>query len=337
MKTKMRFQIKESCNCCGICCIQYPDYFCENDEGKAMAKNEVVLLESEEVAGIEKLCPVHAITLLKEDRSPKQILLNMLEELKECMVKYPTKEDIPFEKEDYSIPIPAASGEYNYDYSSDNSANRAAMNEFDRRMYSQIDVIILKIITEYRTKYIKPYYSKSEEDKSVYLECNKKIEGLLEKIAYLLGQENIADDLPADFLIVNVFPDEDDITWKMLNKGELISDEMVSSIRNEFNSGSYSSLSDYESYWDTDDREVSAGTGFGGRIKYKDKYCYMNLREAFQELSKDILNACHYKSDFIVERAIETVKWLVDSYNKELTRALESDIKYIERKISSLS
>lgn len=320
-----------------MCSMQYPDYFYENDEGKVVIKNEIVLVESEKAVEIEKLCPVKAIILSKEEKSSKQLLVEKLEKLKGCMAKCPTNEDIPFKKEEYSVPIPVASGEYRYTYSSDNSANRAAESEFDRRMYSQIDVIILRIITEYRTKYIKPYYSKAEADKSVYAACNKQVEEILEEIAYMLRQEGMADDLPQNFLTINVFPDENDTTWKMLNKGELISDEMVSSIRSEFNSGSYSSLSDYESYWDTDDREEASGTGFGGRIKYKDKYCYMNLRGAFQELAKDILNACYYKDGFIVERAIDTVKWLVDQYNKKLKEVLEPRIQYIERKISMFS
>ena len=42
----------------------------------------------------------------------------------------------------------------------------------------------------------------------------------------------------------------------MLAKGELVGDELVGSVHREFDSGSYSSLSSYSMYYDTDDMEV---------------------------------------------------------------------------------
>lgn len=334
METKLRVHVTEDCNCCGLCGVKYPDYFFDDIEGKASVRNGFLVLDVEKANDVQGICPVHAITAVKEKKSVRQILADMVDNLKAYKLEYPTKEEIPFKKEEYSIPLPAASGEHRYDYSSDSSANSAARSEFDRKMYSQIDVIILRIITEYRVKYIKPYYSKDET--SIYALCNKKLEETLKEICQVLKSEGLADDMPQDFLSVDIFPDENDTTWKMLNKGEMISDEIVSSIRSEFNSGTYSSLSDYESYWDTDDMEVSAGTGFGGRTKYKDKYCYRNLREAFQELAKDILNACYNKDDYIVERARENVKWLIDKYNEKLEKLINVRTTYIEKKIAGM-
>lgn len=331
---KMSLTVSNECNCCGMCGVKYPDYFCEDAEGRASVKDGVLMLDAEKAAEVQKICPVHAITAVKEEKNIRQMLSDAVDNLKAYKLAYPTKAEIPFKKEEYFIPTPIASGEHRYDYSSESSANSAARSEFNRQMYSQIDSLILKVITEYRVKYIKPYYSKDET--SVYAACNKKLEGVLRGICQILKSEGLAGDLPNDFANVSVFPDENDATWRMLNKGELISDEMVSSIRSEFNSGTYSSLSSYESYWDTDDMEVSAGTGFGGRTKYKDKYCYRNLRSAFQELAKDILSACYYKDDYIVERASDTVKWLIDQYNKKLENLISIRIAYIEKKIGSM-
>lgn len=331
-ETRMRFKISEKCNDCGICSMQYPDYFYETDEGKTQANDGVIKADDSVVTEVGGVCPVHAITAERESKSIKQLLTEELEKLQECRVAYPKKADIPFKKEEYSIPIPVASGENRYEYSSDSSANSAARSEFNNKMYSQIDVLILKVITEYRIKYIKPYYSRSAEDNSVYQACNKRAEKILMNIAHMLEEEGLDNDLPSSFCVVDCFPEEDTV-WKMLNKGELLSDEMVSGIRSEFRSSNYSDLSSYESYWDTDDMERPAGTDFRGRMKYKDKYCYRNMRKAFQELAKDLLDACYYKDDYIVERAIDLVKGLIMEYNKKLERSLQERIAYVEKRL----
>lgn len=335
LKVKTKIKISEVCNGCGICSMQYPDYFFETDEGKAQANDEVVKVDDFIAAEIEGLCPVHAILMEKENKSTRQLLAERLEKIKECRVAYPTKEDIPFRREEYLIPIPVASGERRYDYSSESSANSAARSEFNNKMYSQIDVLILKVITEYRIMYIKPYYSKNVEDNSVYQACNKRAEQILANIARILNQEGLDSDLPEAFDIVDCFPNED-TTWKMLNKGELLSDEMVSSIRSEFKSKDYSEISSYEMYWDTDYMERPAGTDFKGRTKYKDKYCYRNMWEAFQELAKDLLDACYYKDDYIMDRAIDLVKGFIVEYNEKLEQSLKGRIDYIEKKLDSI-
>lgn len=336
MKVKVKLQVNENCAMCGICYTQYPDYFSENDEGKAVIKNAVVLLEAGKDTEIEQLCPAHAISVSKEEKNFKQILAEKLEELKQCSIKYPTEREIPFKKEEYFVSLPSAAGEYRYDYSSDRSANSAARSEFERKMYSRIDVIILEILADYRAKYIKPYYSRDEADQSVYAASNKKVVKLLSEIAFILKQEGLTDDLPQDFADVRIFPDENDLIWKMLNKGELISNEMVAAIRSEFDSSSYTSLSSYETYWDTDDMEVMVGTGFGGKMKFKDKYCYKNLRGAFEELKKDILSSCHYSRDDIESRAQEVVKGLIDQYNVKLENAIRSRIQYVDKKVGKV-
>lgn len=328
VKSSIQFSVAASCNCCGTCCFTYPEYFYETDEGKAHAKEGAWKLPPNLVSEIEDSCPLHAITSKKTGKSNRQLLSEAVERLKNCKVPYPSPKDIPFKKEEYSISLPVASGEHNYVYSSDSAADRAARGEFDSKMYSQIDALILKIITEYRVRYIKPYYSKEESEHSVYAVCNKKAKEILEEISRMLKEEGVRK-IPGDFSEVNYFPEND--LWKMLNKGELISDEMIEPIRREFDSSSYTSLSSYDCYWDTDDMEMYGGTDWRGRTKYKDKYCYYNIRGAFQELAKDILSACGYQDDRIVERALSFVKPIIDVYNEELQKILASKIAFIEK------
>lgn len=59
----------------------------------------------------------------------------------------------------------------------------------------------------------------------------------------------------SDFSNFEICPSSD-LAYKMLAKGELVGDELVGSVHREFDSGSYSSLSSYSMYYDTDDMEV---------------------------------------------------------------------------------
>lgn len=188
-------------------------------------------------------------------------------------------------------------------------------------MYSHIDTLILKVISEYRARMVKPYYSSEEIDGSVYALNNKKVSAILDGIKNILGNK-----LPDDFAAINVMPDGD-VTWKMLNKGQLISDELISNVRHEFDYPS----SQYDCYWDWDDMEVYDGTDWRGRTKYKNKYCYRDIYKAFMELSKDLLNACGWAHDDLENCATRHAEWLVEVYNRELGKVISEKINQIEK------
>ena len=332
---KYSLNISDKCEGCGICCVRYMDYFEELDDGRAKAKNKVVVLSGEEVEKIVQLCPCGAISCEESKKNTKQQFMRLLETLETYRAKYPEKKQLAFRSDEYFISIPFASGENRYDYSSDSAANNAAGREFNNKMFSQINVYILKILTEYRIKYMKPYYSEREDENSYYVKCNKELSQILSEAADLLKSEGLGGSIPADFSKVAVFPN-DDLVWKMLCNGEVMSSEMVSAIRSEYDSGPCSSVNDYECYWDTDYTEVYAGTSFG-RDKYKDKYCYSNMREAFQELARDILSACHYRDDEIEERAIDLLKGIIDVYNQKLKNVLAPKISYMKKMAGQLA
>jgi hypothetical protein len=174
-------------------------------------------------------------------------------------------------------------------------------------------------------KYIKPYYSKEED--GIYAKANQQLSELLKSLKGILGGH-----LPDDFEQVEVYP-ERDIYWKMLNKGEILSDEMISLVRRHFEYG----LSDYACYIDSDDREVPAGRDRKGYTKYKDKYCYCHMNQAFKNLADDILDACYYADDDIQERAFEIITTLVKEYNKELESFIDNKVHIAENVINKMS
>ena len=319
-------KIKDCCIKCGSCLGCRYDFLTSNEDGSVSVRTGTELSESSpEYKELKEICPVGAFELT-EAAGTQNTIKNLLKELQtSSLLSVPSAKDLKFDPQ--YIPLPSASGEHRYNYSSENAANRAALSEFERAMYSRIDVILLNLITEYRVNKIKPYYTDSIENGSIYAANNKKISDLLSDINRLSGNK-----FPVGFENINIFP-SNELDWKMLNKGQLISDEMVSWIKDEFSYPSY----DYEFKWDTDYMEVMAGESLFGKTKYKDMYCYRNLRNAFMELSKDLINACGYASSSIENKTLESVTWLVNKYNEEVQHFIDEKIRQIIGNINGLS
>ena len=314
-------KISEKCVQCGSCLGFGYSFLCSDNNGVPIVKKGTILSEeSIEYKNLKEICPVDAFELV-ENVDKAEVLNSLVQELRNFQgVKIPSKEDIKFNKDEYSITIPVATGEYKYEYSSFEAAEKAGYREFERIMYSQIDTIILKIITEYRIKKIKPYYSDKIEDGSVYAITNKKLSTVLDGIKDILDGQ-----VPANYASVNIYPN-DDTTWTMLNKGELISDELISDVKKEFNSWSHC----YDCYIDSDEMEVCVGQDWRGNSKWKDRSCYKNVRNACQELAKDLLDSCGFADDDIEERAMGHIKWLVDQYNTKLRTLVNEKYNIIQ-------
>lgn len=315
-------KINESCIQCGSCLGCGYSFLQSSDDGSIVVLAGTILEENgNEITTLKETCPVNAFEITLSENKDK-VLNNLIEELKKYSgIEKPTESNFKFDSGSYSIPIPVASGENRYEYSSSKAAESAALREFERVMYSHIDTIILKVISEYRVKMVKPYYSSEEIDGSVYAINNKKVSEILKGIKNILGNK-----LPDDFATIDVMPDRDS-TWKMLTKGQLISDELISDVRREFDYPS----SRYSCEWDWDDMEVSVGTDWRGNYKYKDKYCYRNIRAAFKELANDLLDACYYARDDLESCATRHAEWLVEVYNRELSDVILDKINQIEK------
>lgn len=326
-------QVTKECIKCGSCLGCGFDFVGSMDDGDIFIKEGTMLEEdSEEYKILKQVCPVGAFELIETAALTQQDFVTELEKLKNYTARYPHRNKIAFNKSEYKIAIPSASGESKYEYSSYEAAQRAAEREIDSKMYSQINVIILNIITEYRIRYLKSFYSKSVEDNSFYVRCNKEISKILNRMVGVLKNNNLSDDLPDNFSNIDIFP-TDDIYWKMLNKGEIMSDEMISTVLKELRDVNRNNAYDYVCYCDYDEVEKNVGTDWRGNSKTRDRYCYKNVYKAFQELAQNLLDSCGYAHDEIEERALEIIRILIDEYNKLLKNELASKIAYLEEKI----
>lgn len=323
---KKTLMINEKCIQCGSCLGLEHDFLESLDDGSILVKPGT-FLNDDMVEKLKEICPADAFEF-GEKISKKRILLDLRQELanvKGCLA--PVAKDFPFDKSEYKISLPTSSGRSGYEYSSDDAAERAALSEFKSKMYSQIDNLILKIITEYRIKYVRPYYTKEVDAGSVYAKINSEVNGIIEGIINVLEK-----DSPTILSKIEVFPDSD-MTWKMLNKGELLSDEMISAVKKEFDYDADT----YSCKWTTDYIERPAGKDIFGNYKTKEKYCYKNVTVAYEELAKDLLNCFEWAKDELEKRAVEVSSWLVEIYNKMLREEINKRVKILDDILSNMT
>lgn len=332
MKTNLI--ISDACIQCGSCLGLETGWLEETSDGSIHAlSGTYVDPDDVKVKELLSICPMSAISVdvSIQRQNPSAVLQQIINELENWKgLDKPNTGVFKFDAKEYPIPVPYPSGQGRYDYSSDRAAERAAEEEFNRIMYSKIDAIILQVISTYRVQKISQFYTKGSD--SAYADSNQTVSSLLADAKRVVEQFDVSH-LPADFTSFDIYP-ESDIVWKMLNKGELISDEMISTIRSEFNSGSYSSLSSYRMYFDTDDMERYAGRKFG-RERYVTKYCYRDVEKACKELANDLQNALQYCSDQLEDRAAEFVNGLVDAYNQIAAEKLKAKIALLRKIVSS--
>jgi len=304
-----QIKINDKCNQCGICVVKCPEFFAEDSNGDVRVLSSSVNETAELKSAIES-CPVKAIELGAEiDMKAKiQEYIIQLDKLKQGINL--TRSDVAFnEAYTRSVYVPSA-GMSGYSYKSSSQAERAGYDAFVSRCYSQIDNLILERITDYRVTEIKPYYT--TDSNSVYAKNNQKVSDLLKEIQIMAGTKK----LPADFCNVDVYPDTNDIVWKMLNRGEIISDNYIGMVKRKFDY----SASEYKTYIDWDDSEDYRG---------KSVYSY-NANDASRELGSDLGNALGYAKSDIEEATLGYIKGIVDSYNKNLKVCLEKKISIIK-------
>lgn len=305
-----QIRINEKCNQCGICAIKCADVFAENESGDIKLLVSSVE-ETDELINTIESCPVGAIEL-GDDIDKSEALKKYTDMLKSLSKGISVSEsDVAFNDNLLRPLCVPGAGMSGYEYKSSSKAESAGYDAFVSRSYSQIDNVLLERITEYRITVVKPYYSSDES--SVYYKYNTQISDVLKSIESIVG----ADKLPSDFCKVDIWPDSRDIIVKMLNKGEIISSEMASVAKSEFDY----SASEYKVYIDYDDMEDYRG---------KDIYNY-NAMEASEELARDLTGALKDAKNHIQENTFNIVKSIVEGYNKQLGELLNRKIEIIDK------
>ena len=332
MKT---FEVSEKCACCGMC-TQKTNLLVENATGKVVPAPKCVITSQflKEAEEIVKNCPAGAIRIVEkgevkslDKNSLANLLRTKLEKVEKPVLK---KEDIKMDVNRYSISSPNMRYSSGYEYSSESSAESAALSEFDRNVYSQYTRFITEVLVQYREDKLKKYYTFDRN--SFWGQANAKYEKvLLDFVNEVEGSSDGKIKFSADFVKFEAYPggipdvEKSNHMWILKHFDEY---QIVPRIMREFHDIPHTDKEGYRSYIDTDDMEVYAGRGFFGGDNYKTKYSY-RAYDLVREYLSDLKNAIRYAD--IDDRPISEVESAIESYNKEAKKLIEEKINILKK------
>lgn len=319
--------VSSECIACGLCTAT-DKYLQEDNVGQAVPIPGKLINDSElnEVNDLISNCPAKALSLVevKNAKSKKDFIAAAIKKLSEIdEMEKPKQSDFPYNSSELSVPYYGATGQYSYNYSSNSSANSAAEREFNSRAYSQMKPFALKLVMQYKSKYLAPYYVAGAT--SVYEKKNTEIEKILAEISGEL-ESMFGEELSPDFVEFDVLPDTSrDSMLDMLRKDTVFADEVAERISNRHRS-EYP-LSSYSMYWDVDYEEKYVGKGVFGD-KYKTMYCYSGVEVANEHFAKDMLYIAGYIDINIT--AYDKACVVVSEYNTNFKKAIEEKIAILK-------
>lgn len=341
-----KLNISKNCDACGVCCVS-GNYILEDENGDMHVNNGGYLSvnEIESARKLTMVCPINALSIVdagytnkKGYSGVKEILENLKLEINNIVgLPIPDSRDFSLTDDFCKVEsIPSSSGEYQYIYSSEKSAENAASSQFSALMYSNIDEIIRSMVIKYKINTMRKYYV-DDEYSAFYMKTKSITDKMKECVCAIKALVEDYSFIPDDFCTGKLFAEDNKYsTARMLRDNDLFNSEIVSMIRREFNKDSGTKLRDYDCYWNTDshDEFIKSGT-FGDKYKYT--YCYYNLEEAFKALAKDIESAFKYSG--IEDKAIEYVDKLVKEYNQSIEQfkkdkicQIDDCLRYVEGK-----
>ena len=341
-----KFTISEKCNACGRCVIM-TDLLVENGEGKAEPAISGYIADDflSEAQNIVEFCPVKALSIIEAGNVKssgreglKELKIVLQNKLKEVDVPVVMKDDVKFDANNYTIDYAGQKSGYEYKYSSESQAEKAALDEFNRMCYSQYRPFILSVFVKYKNDKLKPFYTFEANENSFYYKTNQKYENVLKEVtaeAKALTDGKIA--LPQNFNTFEVYPgdsfefDKERIYARLKN---FETRSTSSGIMAEFNSGSYSSIDSYKMYIDTENMEINDGEGLFGKSKYKTKYCYGRIYKAANEYIKDLKSAMNLVN--IDEDTLYDVNQAIINYKEELQKVIEKKNKEFSEAINTI-
>lgn len=331
-------KVNEKCSGCGLC-IANCAYLQENVDGnaepilgKVIADNDVALMNK-----VVKDCPEQALYIVESDsKAGKAGLDDAIKQMKNIMETFSVKrvkvDDIKLKGDDYYIPVPYSSKDRRYDYSSESQAKSAARDEFRRLCYSEsaYKPIIKKVFVEYKVKYLKPYYTCTATEESVYYKYNKEVEKCLAEVfAKVISACGGEKKLPESWMKFSVYPNSRDImALDVLEHFDMRSDN--SGIMTDFRNSYATDIDTRLGYLDYDYEEVYEGSGFFGD-KYKKKWGFSGFDDEAKTFIEDLKRSINCMGTEITEGAVQEINYALEKFEKMVKDELKKKCNELEK------
>jgi ferredoxin len=306
---------QDKCVSCGACIAECA-LLQENDEGKAVpVSGGVITIETEQsVMNAVENCPVNALQIKDESRTLEQIIEELNKPLE--IPEIPTSA-YQFNKENYYLPVMSGRGEYQYNYSSDDKAEREGLRDFRDNIYSQKKAIAQQVIASYKQEKLVPLMKYEERPGNYLYETNKKLEeklrGYVAELENCLGKKL---DVSQDFFRFTTRNNKV-IGWA----ADALDEGFAESVANACESYDW-----FDSWVNTDDMIV--GTKSHWYSDYEEdvyKYCY-RLDEASAKLNQQILDECQR---IVPDRAKKQVESAMKLNFQELKKEWDEKVNKI--------
>lgn len=327
--------ISEKCVGCGICMEN--SFVEETPDGKAKAAGAGILLPEQvgQASDAAQNCPANAISIEDISQKSKTEVEALLDsEPGTLKLSVPSKEEFKFDVSKVNIELPYDTGnEYDYRYSSYKEAIGAAREVIRRNMFGNREGIVQDIIGNYLIENFSGYVDYKESDSNFFYSANRQAQGILDKMVGEVMAAKPDAVIPENIKTISSLPDGDRnargvgaLAGGLMNTAGYILSEL---------SGSNYSLQSYAEDADWDDTETYEKGAFG-REKTVTKYCYKNIRDAYQSIAKDICSALGWSFDEqVVNPAYDNMKYIVESYEKRLTDELREKAKRLKELLRS--
>ena len=307
---------QDKCVSCGACIAECA-LLQENDEGKAVpVSGGVITIETEQsVMNAVENCPVNALQIKDESRTLEQIIEELNKPLE--IPEIPTSA-YQFNKENYYLPVMSGRGEYQYNYSSDDKAEREGLRDFRDNIYSQKKAIAQQVIASYKQEKLVPLMKYEEQAGNYLYETNKQLEEKLRsyaaEIEACLGKKF---NKSLDFFRFATRHNKV-IGWST----DYLDESLASSVANACESYDW-----FDCYVNSDDMIVGTKSYWymdGDVDVYK--YCY-RLDEASEKLNQQILDECQ---SIVSERAKKQIESAMQFYYQDLDKEWREKVKIVK-------
>lgn len=338
-----QISVSEKCSGCGLCIVGC-EYLQENRDGNAEPVEGKAIRE-EDFAAVEKVvsqCPEGALQIVETGSTKKrgtEGVKDIIEELrKKCdsfSVKKISNADVRLNSKDYNIPVPYSNKEYEKAYKSESAAKSAARDEFNRLCYSETAYrpMLKKVFVEYKVNVLKPYYTCTDTEDSIYYSYNKEIRKILSN-AYAEICDIMGDDgnVPESWKEFSVYFSENDIAISPIKNFDNRSTNsgIIADLRSE---GEYTSINWYVDRMDFDYDEIYAGEGMFGKMKFKNMWGFSGFYSAASEFVDDLKSSINSMSGEIEDGAVDAVNSALTSFEDKVKNVFSGKISELEKYI----
>ena len=335
-----QIHVNEKCSGCGLCVVNSP-YLQENAEGNAEPVAGIAIQDKDmdNIMKVVEECPESALQVVETGSTNKtgvegiaDVITALKNQCDNFCVKKVSNQDVRLNIKDYYIPVPTSSKEYRGDYTSKSSAKSAAKDDFNRLCYSETAFrpMIKKVFVEYKVNVLKPYYTCTDTEDSVYYAYNQQMRKLLSdayaEIGHLLGGKNKVPGEWKDFSVYLKEKDGNIIQLTMFDHRST-SSGIVSALKDISHTG----INDYVNGMDFDYDERYIGEGLFGKPKYKNVWHFSGFYDAAKDFINDLTWAIGHMSSDIEDGVVIDVNHALKTFEKKVKEEFSIKIAELEK------